>query len=64
MKRFKSWILNKFLPAYAKDLLNELKEENEILKHTIREQQAYINGLQAGHRHTTKIYNNYKGGDK
>lgn len=63
-KRIKEYIVSKFLPAYAKEIYSELKEENLLLKQQIREQQAYIRGLEYATNKRTKIINNINGGDE
>ena len=63
-KRIKEYIVMKFLPAYAKEIYRELKAENLLLKQEIREQKAYIKGLEYGHNKRIKITNNVNGGDK
>ena len=64
IKRIKEYIVSKFLPAYAKDIYRELKEENLLLKQEIREQKAYIRGLEYGTNKRIKIINNLNGGDE
>lgn len=67
MKKFKTWLFNTFLPAYAKDsLIKEVKllvAENEELKHQIAERDAYIEGLERGIRNQRRIIIN-TGGQK
>lgn len=59
MRKFKNWLVREFLPAYAKQLLldevDKLKAEIVELKKTIAEQNAYIDGLEAGIRAQRKI---------
>jgi hypothetical protein len=59
MRKFKNWLVREFLPAYAKQLLldevDKLKAETVELKKTIAEQNAYIDGLEAGIRAQRKI---------
>lgn len=66
MKKFKKWLINEFLPAYAKDtLLREaqlLAEENKELRHQIAERDAYIEGLERGIRNQRRIVINTTGG--
>lgn len=59
MRKFENWLIGKFLPAYAKQLLldevDKLKAEIGELKRTVAEQNAYIDGLEAGIRAQRKI---------
>lgn len=59
MKRLKQWVIDQFLPAWAKEQVyqeNEaLKAEISRLKSTIREQNAYIDGLERGIRAQRRI---------
>lgn len=59
MKKFKNWLINRFLPMWAKEtVLKELKstqEENEVLRQKIAEQDAYINGMHAGLKNQRRI---------
>lgn len=59
MRKLKNWLVRKFLPAYAKQLLldelDKLKAEIDELKRTVGEQNAYIDGLEAGIRAQRKI---------
>lgn len=59
MRKFKNWLVREFLPAYAKQLLldevDKLRAEIVELKKTIAEQNAYIDGLEAGIRAQRKI---------
>lgn len=59
MRKFKNWLVREFLPAYAKQLLldevDKLRAEIMELKKTIAEQNAYIDGLEAGIRAQRKI---------
>lgn len=67
MKKFKTWLFNTFLPAYAKDTLlreaEKLTAENAELKHKIAERDAYIEGLERGIRNQRRIIIN-TGGQK
>lgn len=59
MRRFKTWLLERFLPAWAKesvyqenkDLLAKLEEREQ----KIRELDAYIDGLETGIRAVRRI---------
>lgn len=59
MGRIGNWLVREFLPAYAKQLLLDeaarSKEEIAELKRTLAEQDAYIDGLEAGLRAQRKI---------
>lgn len=59
MKKFKTWLLERFLPAWAKDSVyrenQTLKAELERQKQEIRELNAYIDGLEQGLRSMRRI---------
>ena len=59
MGRIGNWLVREFLHAYAKQLLLDeaarSKEEIAELKRTLAEQDAYIDGLEAGLRAQRKI---------
>lgn len=59
MKKFKHWLINKFLPAWAKETLLEenkkLEAENKRLRQEKAELNAYINGLESGIRVLRRI---------
>lgn len=59
IKRIKQWLINRFLPAWAKETLlreyEKLLRENLALKAKINEQDAYIDGLEAGIRNQRRI---------
>ena len=65
MKKFKKWLINTFLPAYAKDTLlreaEKLAAENAELRHQIAERDAYIEGLERGIRNQRRIIINTGG---
>ena len=63
IKRIKEYIVSVFLPAYAKEIYEELKAENKQLKIELEKRDAYINGLETGISRI-KIINNVNGGDK
>lgn len=59
MKRIKEWLINRFLPAWAKD---SLYKENQALREKIAEQNAeimklnaYISGLEVGLRAQRRV---------
>lgn len=59
MRRFKRWLLERFLPAWAKDTVYR---ENQILRaklddrdREIRERNAYIDGLETALRSMRRI---------
>lgn len=60
MKKFKKWLIDNFLPMWAKQTILEenkrLMEENELLKQKIREQQCFINGMERGQKAVRRIY--------
>lgn len=59
MKKFKNWLINRFLPMWAKEtVLRDLKstrEENEVLRHKIAELEAYIQGMHNGMKNQRRI---------
>ena len=59
MNKISNWLINRFLPMWAKEtVLKELrstKEENEVLRHKIAELEAYINGMHAGIKNQRRI---------
>lgn len=59
MRKFRSWLINKFLPAWAKESVyreNEsLKEEISRLKVENERLNAYIDGLENGIRAQRRI---------
>lgn len=63
IKKLKEYIINRFLPAYAKEIYTELKLENIELRKEIDELNAYIRGLETGMNNKIKIINNINGGD-
>lgn len=54
MKKLKTWLLERFLPAWVKDTVyqenNRLLVQLERQKQEIRELHAYIDGLETGLR--------------
>ena len=67
MKKIRSWLIDKFLPAWAKDSVLEenMRLQSEIvrLQATIAERDAYIDGLERGIRSQRRIIIN-TGGDQ
>lgn len=59
MKKWKKWLICRFLPLWAREeLLGEnerLRRENEALKSKIQRLSAYIDGLETGIRNQRKI---------
>lgn len=59
MKKIKLWLVNQFLPTWAREELLEANEklrfENTRLREELRERDAYISGLEAGMRAQRKI---------
>ena len=59
MRRFKIWLLERFLPAWAKDTVYQenkaLRAELEQKAQKIRELSAYIDGLETGLRSMRRV---------
>lgn len=68
MGKFKTWLINTFLPAYAKETIlrevEKLAAENAELRHQIAERDAYIDGLERGIRNQRRIIINTTTGGK
>lgn len=68
MKKFRSWLINQFLPAWAKESVYEenkrLQAEIIRLKAAIAERDAYISGLERGIRSQRRIVINTSGGNE
>ena len=56
---FRNWIIQKFLPAYAKEAalekIEKLQKENSSLRSEIQRLNAYIDGLETGTRVLRRI---------
>lgn len=59
MNKFKNWLINRFLPMWAKETvlrdLKSTKDENEVLRQKIAELEAYIQGIHAGMKNQRRI---------
>ena len=48
----KKWLVERFLPMWAKETVlaenRQLRRQNDLLEHRIREQECYIRGLHKG----------------
>ena len=59
MRRFRQWLLERFLPAWAKDSVYRenaaLREKLDAQAREIRELNAYIDGLETGLRSVRRI---------
>lgn len=59
MGKIKTWLIEKFLPAWAKETIYndnaKLRMEIQILKQQIREQARYIDGLERGIRSQRRV---------
>ena len=64
----KKWLTDKFLPMWAKEtVLSEnqrLWQENERLCRKLRDQEAYIQGMQTGLRALKRINITNRGGNE
>jgi len=63
IKKIKNWIINKFLPAYARETLldrnKKLEKKNEELLIQIEMLKSYIAGMEAASNNRIKIINKY-----
>lgn len=63
----RGWLIDHFLPMWAKETVltenRSLKRENRRLQQQIRQQEAYIEGLQLGIRAGKRIHIYNKGGE-
>ena len=59
MRKLKNWLINRFLPMWAKETvlkdLKSTKDENEVLRQKIAELEAYIQGIHAGMKNQRRI---------
>lgn len=59
MKKLKTWLLERFLPAWAKDTVYQdnrrLLAQLERQKQELRELHAYIDGLESGLRALRRV---------
>ena len=66
MKRLKRWLVDRYLPAYAREVLLEenerLRKDLEDARGELRELQNYAAGIEYALRHlpATTVYNNYE----
>lgn len=67
MKKFRKWLYNTFLPAWAKSDLLAANEKLAAQLHEAREEnarlQAYVDGLERGIRNQRRIIINTTGGN-
>lgn len=67
MKKIKKWFVARFLPAWAKETLlkeyENLFRENAVLKARLKEQDAYIDGLETGIKSQRRIIINNNTGE-
>ena len=66
MKKFKKWLVDHFLPMWAKETVlrenRNLRLECEELKHKLEIQRAYIGGIESGTRSMRRIVINNNSG--
>lgn len=66
MKKFKKWLVDNFLPMWAKETVFQenktLRRECEDLKHKLEVQAAYMAGMDAGTRSMRRIVINNNSG--
>ena len=66
MKRFKTWLLERFLPAWAKDTVYQenkaLLEKLDLQEQEIQRLNAYIDGLETGVRAAARRVTVHTGG--
>jgi len=59
IRKIKTWLIERFLPAWAKETVYQenasLRKEISELKMKLREQEAYIDGLERGVRSQRRI---------
>ena len=59
MRKLKTWLIERFLPAWAKESVHKenqtLRAEIADLKARIKEREAYIDGLERGLRTQRRI---------
>ena len=67
-KRLKNWIINKYLPAYARESMNErinkLTKKTQEQEREIELLKSYIAGFQAANNNRIKIINKYSDNGK
>lgn len=59
MKKIKNWLLDRFLPMWAKETvfqeLKHTKAENEALRQKVAELESYIHGMHTGIKSQRRI---------
>ncbi|PWM58579.1 MAG: hypothetical protein DBX91_08480 [Subdoligranulum variabile] len=66
MNRLKKWLVERYLPAYAREVLMEenerLRKELDAARGELREMQHYAAGLEYAVRHlpANTVYNHYE----
>ena len=59
MKKIKNWLIDRFLPMWAKETVlsdnRNLRKKNDELEQKVLELQAYIDGLSTGMRAIRRI---------
>lgn len=63
----RKWLIDRFLPMWAKETVlaenRHLRQENRHLQEKLQQQEAYIQGVQAGLRAVKRISIYNRGGD-
>ena len=63
----RKWLIDRFLPLWAKETVlaenRHLRQENRRLQDKLQQQEAYIQGVQAGLRAVKRISIHNGGGD-
>ena len=68
IKRIKRWLIERILPVWAREELlgeiEQLKKQNETLRHELALRNEYISGMEIGIRAQRRIVINTTGGER